>query len=74
MLHGGVPGVPGVEAVRAVKGGGVVGTNPIRMAMGMESHVTVLDSSSNRLKELNFQFGCMLNTIYAMRKSLTGPT
>ena len=72
MLHG---GVPGVEAVRVVViGGGVVGTNPIRMAMGMEAHVTVLNCSRNRLKELNFQFGCMLNTIYAMRKSLTGPT
>jgi alanine dehydrogenase len=64
-------GVPGVEAARVVViGGGVVGTNAIRMAMGMEAHVTVLDRSLDRLKELDFQFGCMLNTIYSTREAL----
>ena len=64
-------GVPGVEAARVVViGGGVVGTNAIRMAMGMEAHVTVLDRSLSRLKELDFQFGCRLNTIYSTRESL----
>jgi alanine dehydrogenase len=64
-------GVPGVEAARVVVlGGGVVGTNAVRMAMGMEAHVTVLDRSLQRLKELDFQFGCMLNTIYSTRESL----
>ncbi|MEM1152905.1 MAG: alanine dehydrogenase [Pseudomonadota bacterium] len=64
-------GVPGVEAGRVVViGGGVVGTNAIRMAMGMEAHVTVLDRSLQRLKELDFQFGCMLNTVYSTRESL----
>ena len=64
-------GVPGVEAARVVVlGGGVVGTNAVRMAMGMEAHVTVLDRSLKRLKELDFQFGCMLNTIYSTRESV----
>ncbi len=64
-------GVPGVEAARVVViGGGVVGTNAIRMAMGMEAHVTVLDRSLQRLKELDFQFGCMLNTVYSTREAL----
>jgi alanine dehydrogenase len=64
-------GVPGVEAARVVViGGGVVGTNAVRMAMGMEAHVTVLDRSLTRLKELDFQFGCMLNTIYSTREAL----
>jgi alanine dehydrogenase len=64
-------GVPGVEAARVVViGGGVVGTNAIRMAIGMEAHVTVLDRSLDRLKELDFQFGCMLNTIYSTREAL----
>ncbi len=64
-------GVPGVEAARVVViGGGVVGTNAIRMAMGMEAHVTVIDRSLKRLKELDFQFGCMLNTIYSTQESL----
>jgi len=59
-------GVPGVEAATvAVVGGGVVGTNAIRMAMGMEAKVTVLDRSIQRLRELDFQFGCRLNTLYA---------
>ena len=64
-------GVPGVEAARVVViGGGVVGTNAIRMAMGMEAHVTVLDQSLQRLKELDFQFGCMLNTVFSTREAL----
>jgi len=68
MLLGGVPGVEAAKVV--VIGGGVVGTNAIRMAMGLEAHVTVLDKSLNRLKELDLQFGCMLNTIYATREAL----
>jgi alanine dehydrogenase len=68
MLLGGVPGVEAAKVV--VIGGGVVGTNAIRMAMGLEAHVTVLDRSLQRLKELDMQFGCMLNTIYATREML----
>ncbi len=63
VLLGGVPGVEPANVV--VIGGGVVGTNAIRMAMGMEAHVTVIEKSLPRLKELDFQFGCRLNTIYA---------
>lgn len=68
MLLGGVPGVAPAEVV--VIGGGVVGTNAVRMAMGMEASVTVLDKSLNRLRELDFQFGSKLNTIYATDDSL----
>jgi alanine dehydrogenase len=68
MLLGGVPGVEAAKVV--VIGGGVVGTNAIRMAMGMEAHVTVIDRSLERLKELDFHFGCMLNTIYSTREAL----
>jgi alanine dehydrogenase len=68
MLLGGVPGVEAAKVV--VLGGGVVGTNAARMAMGMEAHVTVIDRSLARLKELDFQFGCMLNTIFATREAL----
>ena len=46
-------------------GGGVVGTNAARMAMGLEAHVIVLDVSLHRLNELDQQFGSrMLNTLY----------
>ena len=63
MLLGGVPGVPAAKVV--VLGGGVVGTNAARMAMGLEAHVTVIDRSLQRLKELDLQFGAELNTIYS---------
>ncbi|MFQ5785421.1 MAG: alanine dehydrogenase [Alphaproteobacteria bacterium] len=59
-------GVPGVAAARVVIiGGGVVGTNAARMAMGLEAHVTVIDKSVHRLQELDMQFGPVLNTIYS---------
>ena len=59
-------GVPGVEAARVVViGGGVVGTNAARMAMGMEAHVTVIDKSLTRLQELDMQFGSRLSTVYS---------
>ena len=48
-----------------VIGGGVAGTNAVRMAMGMEARVTVLDRSLDRLRELDMQFGPTLNTIYS---------
>ncbi|WP_281301510.1 MULTISPECIES: alanine dehydrogenase [unclassified Iodidimonas] len=63
MLLGGVPGVPSANVV--IIGGGVVGTNAARMAMGMEAHVTVLDKSIRRLQELDFQFGSKLNTVFS---------
>lgn len=68
VLIGGVPGVMPAHVV--VIGGGVVGTNAIRMAMGMEANVTVLDRSLHRLKELDLQFGSRLNTIYSTRDTL----
>ncbi len=68
VLLGGVPGVSPGNVV--VIGGGVVGTNAARMAMGMEARVTVLDKSLTRLRELDFQFGSKLNTIYATSEAL----
>jgi alanine dehydrogenase len=68
VLLGGVPGVSPANVL--VIGGGVVGTNAARMAMGMEAHVTVLDKSLSRLRELDFQFGSKLNTIYATSEAL----
>jgi len=59
-------GVPGVEPARVlVIGGGVVGINAARMAMGMGAEVTLLDRSLNRLKELDMIFGGRLKTVYS---------
>ncbi|PWC55660.1 alanine dehydrogenase [Azospirillum sp. TSO22-1] len=63
LLLGGVPGVPAAKVV--VLGGGVVGTNAARMAMGLEAKVVVIDRSLARLKELDLQFGAKLQTIYS---------
>ncbi len=63
MLLGGVPGVPAAKVV--VLGGGVVGTNAARMAMGLEAHVTILDISLPRLNELDLQFGSKVSTVFS---------
>jgi alanine dehydrogenase len=63
MLLGGVAGVAAADVL--ILGGGVVGTNAARMAMGMEARVTVLDRSLRRLSELDMQFGATLNTIFS---------
>ena len=63
ILLGGVPGVPPAKVV--VLGGGVVGTNAARMAMGMEAKVVVIDRSLARLQELDLQFGAKLQTIFS---------
>ena len=63
VLLGGVPGVVAAKVV--VLGGGVVGTNAARMAMGLEAKVIVIDRSLTRLKELDLQFGAKLQTIYS---------
>lgn len=68
MLLGGIPGVPAARVV--VLGGGVVGTNSIRMAIGMEANVTVIDKSIKRLRELDFQFGSQLNTVFATKHNI----
>ena len=63
MLLGGVSGVPAARVV--VIGGGVVGTNAARVAMGVEAHVTVLDKSIHRLQQLDFQYGSRINTVFS---------
>ena len=62
-LLGGVPGVPSAQVL--VLGGGVVGTNAIRMALGMGADVTVIDRSVKRLTELDEQYGGRLRTVYS---------
>ncbi len=59
-------GVPGVEPARVlVIGGGVVGINAARMAMGLGADVTIVDKSLDRLRELDMHFGGRLRNIYS---------
>jgi len=60
VLLGGVPGVaPGRVAIL---GGGVVGTNAAKIALGMGAHVTVLDLSHDRLQYLDDVYRGQLET------------
>ena len=59
-------GVPGVAPAKvAIIGGGVVGANAARMALGLGAQVTILDRSVERLKELDALFGFRPKTIYS---------
>ncbi len=51
VLLGGVPGVEPTNVV--ILGGGVVGTNAAKIAIGMGADVTVLDINLNRLRYLD---------------------
>jgi len=68
VLLGGVPGVAPAEVL--VIGGGVVGINAARMAMGMNANVTILDRSLDRLKYLDEVYGNQLNTIYSTHDAI----
>ncbi|MBA3660432.1 MAG: alanine dehydrogenase [Gammaproteobacteria bacterium] len=68
ILLGGVPGVAPAKVV--VLGGGVVGTNAVRMAMGMGAQVVVIDKSIARLYQLDLQFGSKLTTIFSTTDSI----
>lgn len=60
VLLGGVPGVLPAEVV--IIGGGVVGTNAAKMAIGAGASVTILDISPDRLRYLDDIFGGRLKT------------
>ncbi|HEY5717003.1 MAG TPA: alanine dehydrogenase [Motiliproteus sp.] len=62
-LLGGVPGVAPGKVI--VIGGGVVGTNAARMAMGLGADVTILDRSLARLNELDALYGPSIKTLYS---------
>jgi alanine dehydrogenase len=61
VLLGGVPGVLPAEVV--IIGGGVVGTNAAKIAMGMGANVTILDVNPDRLRQLDDLFGGRLRTL-----------
>src|SRR5579872_4021110 len=61
VLLGGVPGVAPANVV--VLGGGVVGHNAAKMAVGLGARVTIIDQSLNRLRELDDIFASQLVTL-----------
>jgi alanine dehydrogenase len=70
MANGGrgvlLAGVPGVfPAHVTVIGGGVVGTQAARMALGLGADVIILDNNLPRLRELDALYGPRLKTLFA---------
>jgi alanine dehydrogenase len=61
VLLGGVPGV--APANVCIIGGGIVGTNAAKIAVGMGAKVTIVDLNLNRLRELDDIFNGRLFTI-----------
>src|SRR3569623_2117765 len=67
-LLGGVAGVPQGKVV--IVGGGIVGTQAARMALGLGADVTLLDKSLARLRALDDLFGPGLKTRYSDRYAI----
>ncbi len=61
VLLGGVPGTPPGNV--CIIGGGIVGTNAAKIALGMGARVTIVDLSLNRLRELDDIFQGRLLTL-----------
>jgi alanine dehydrogenase len=61
VLLGGVPGVPPAHVT--IIGGGIVGTNAARVALGFGAKVTLVDLNLNRLRELDDIFNGRLYTL-----------
>lgn len=68
ILLGGVPGVSPAEVL--VIGGGVVGTNAARIAMGMGARVTILDLSHARLQYLDDVFQGRITTMMSTEANI----
>jgi alanine dehydrogenase len=68
ILLGGVPGVYPAEVL--VLGGGVVGTNAARIAMGMGARVTILDLSHQRLQYLDEVFQGRITTMMSTEPNI----
>lgn len=61
ILLGGVPGVESAQVV--IIGGGIVGTNAAKMAIGLGARVTIIDNSTERLAYLDDIFGGRVQTV-----------
>jgi len=61
ILLSGVPGVAPANVV--ILGGGVVGTNAAKVAVGMGAHVTIIDRNLNRLRDLDDIFNGQVVTL-----------
>ncbi|SEN22171.1 alanine dehydrogenase [Paenibacillus sp. OV219] len=61
ILLGGVPGVPPAEVI--ILGGGIVGTNAARIALGMGASVVILERSADRMRYIDEVFSGRIRTL-----------
>lgn len=73
ILLGGVPGVPAANVV--IIGGGVVGTEAAKMAVGLGAKVTIIDINLDRLRQLDDIFLSKVQTLasspYAIHEAIS---
>jgi alanine dehydrogenase len=72
ILLGGIPGVAAANV--AILGGGVVGHNAAKMAVGLGAHVTIIDRNLERLRALddiyNSQIVTLASNAWTIRETL----
>jgi len=68
VLLGGVTGVPPAKVV--VIGGGTVGVNAAKMAVGLNARVVILDNSADRLSYLDDIFGGRVETVLSTEAAI----
>ncbi|UOQ84580.1 alanine dehydrogenase [Gracilibacillus salinarum] len=68
VLASGVPGVSPANVV--IVGGGIVGTNAAKMAIGLGANVTILDINIQRLRELEDLFQGKIRTLASNKYNL----
>jgi alanine dehydrogenase len=72
ILLGGIPGVSAANV--AILGGGVVGHNAAKMAVGLGAHVTIIDRNLDRLRALddiyNSQIVTLASNTWTIRETL----
>ncbi len=73
ILLGGVPGVPAANVV--ILGGGIVGTEAAKMAVGLGAKVTIIDRNLDRLRQLDDIFLSKVQTLasshYAIEEAIS---
>ncbi|WP_152394027.1 alanine dehydrogenase [Paenibacillus guangzhouensis] len=69
VLLGGVPGVPVGEVV--ILGGGIVGTNAAKMAIGLGASVTIIERNADRMRYLDDLFGGRLKTLMSNQHNIS---
>ena len=70
ILLGGVPGVLSSNVI--IIGGGIVGTNAAKMAVGLGANVSIIDMSTERLRYLDDIFGGSINVLMSNSFNIAG--